>query len=75
MRICDLCDSRDTVKQFALVMQPLDDKPVTPFERDLCPECAEFVHGQLKAIVHGRRVKTVVAAKKRPKQRQGSSYV
>ena len=74
MRICDLCDSRDTVKQFALVMPPLDDKPVTPFERDLCPDCAEFVHGQLKAIVHGRRLKTA-PEKKRPKQRQGGSYV
>lgn len=72
MRICDLCDSRDTVKQFALVMQPLEDKPVTPFERDLCPDCAEFVHGQLKAIVHGRRLKTVVHKKTRKPRFRGA---
>lgn len=54
MRICDLCDSRDTVKQFALVMQPLEDKPVTPFERDLCPDCAERVHAVVKECLTAR---------------------
>lgn len=75
MRICDLCHSRDTVKQFALVMQPLDDKPVTPFERDLCADCAELVHAVIKECLTVRVAEPQATAKKRPKQRQGSNYV
>ena len=67
MRICGLCHSRDTVKQFALVMQPLDDKPVTPFERDLCADCAERVHATIKECLTTRVAEPQAKRVRKPK--------
>lgn len=81
MRICDLCDARHEVRPFVLLMGPAD-KPGAPHERDLCDDCAEFVHGQLKSIIHGRRLKVVAPeppkanrGTKRTKKREAGQYV
>ena len=74
MRICDLCDARHEVRPVVLLMGPAD-KPGAPHERDLCDDCAEFVHEQLKAAINGRRMKPEPPKTKRPKQRQASNYV